>query len=320
MSLAGDSHLRLLFGSLASQLTDGLHTVNFSSIGASNAWAGVPKANLNVNFTVPPMQARGQYLSNAVCILERGGATHGAHGSIARIAVTLSNIESLLLNEAPPAGALPTLVHEANRMKRGLCLTYSAMLFPDETSIGRLYGTLSLPRPDAVIVNTAQWPQWKGWTLTQYRAGLDMLLRNATARPVRIATAPKAEVRPFRRVLLWASSPTNTAKLPKHKANITSSALTRFAQTARAAALMQSATRSGHVAFFDVMTYGTAGWNSGQFKVSSDAIHWSVGSCRTPGQNRFSCQLFKEASRLPVTLYSCVWDATLDFLCGTNSE
>jgi hypothetical protein len=117
-------------------------------------------------------------------------------------------------------------------------------------------------------------------------------------------------------VVLWSASPTAVAKLPPHKQNITHGKLALFAGAARDAAHHHAGNGVSHVAFFDVLAYGTAGWRTGQFRIGPDAVHWSVGACRKERDSKFGCSLFKEASRLRVTLYSCLWDATLTFLCG----
>ena len=318
VAFAGDSHMRMLFGSLATQLSHGLHTVNFSSVGASDkSWSGVFQKGLSFN-----LSTRENYLPQAVCIL-RGDSSiaHGRVGPSGYVAVVLSAVESRLLKYTPSQiGSMPTLVNGVNwrnGSRAGLCLTYSAMLFPDDEAIGRIYGTQGgpwLPQPDALIVNTAQWPTWRRWSLARFRMGIDMLLGNATAPPR--ATSSAAAARPPRRVVLWSSSPTAVAKLPRHKSNINHGALGNFARAARNAVLAHAGNGGGHVAFFDVLAYGVAGWRSGQFSIGSDGIHWSVGQCATPATNKFKCSLFKAASGHAVTLYSCVWDATLAFLCG----
>ena len=318
VAFAGDSHMRMLFTSLAAQLSHGLHTVNFSSVGASDAWsAGVSQTYLNLS-------TKQHYLPQAVCILRRNGST--THGRGAYVAVVLSGVESRLLKYTPShTGSIPTLVNGVLRSgsRAGLCLSYSAMLFPDDESIGRIYGTqerLWLPQPDALIVNTAQWPTWKGWSLARFRMGIDMLLSNVTALPGRLrATSLIAAARPPRRVVIWSSSPTAVANLPKHKSNITHGALSKFAGAARDAVLAHAGNGGSHAAFFDVLSYGVAGWHSGQFSISSDALHWNVGGCAHPAMNKFRCSLFKEASGRAVTLYSCLWDATLAFLCGGHT-
>lgn len=355
IALAGDSHMRMIFRSLAMQLVAGLPTRNFSSTGA---WAcDASLAGRNISKELSYLRTRKlRYSAEVTCIGQRAnGRDDAARASGPLVALRLSTEEQHLLNSEPAAdpyflergskrgatvpvpGALASLVDRALHGRRGVCLSYSMMLVPTKYQIDLLYGhsrqgsgnvsderaPAQLRRPDVLIANPAVWASWTRMALGGFKDGLAMLLRAATAAtPAERRTAAGAAVATAarsRRIVLWSSTPSVPRNLPAHKANITHGPLAAFALAARKVALAHKG--AGAVAFVDALAYGTAGARAGRFAVPKDGLHWQHGSCSNARRTaRDGCMLFREAARERAALYSCLWDTTLAFICPPVSR
>jgi len=322
VAIAGDSHLHMIFLKLVQQITSAEPRNRLANLTdwAGTRWTG-SSLRLDAGERLPPP---------FVVAYETGNVTHDKAVRYSTAALCIRRecvgcqleFAALGLQTHLFLRSLPTLVRDSLTGRptgHGLCLTYTDMRLPSDESATLLFehrtaATAKAARgPDALIIDPAVWVAWRGWSSEQYDDALLHLLQKATTR----REVPSLRLAP-RRVVLWSSSPTVQSLLAPHKANLTADALHLLAEVERRRVATFAGNGVAHLLYLDALRFGTAGWRAGRFAPHSDGVHWQWGACDDKRRAPSTCALFRQAAQLPATLYSCLWDETVAFLCATE--
>lgn len=301
LAIAGDSHLRMAFMALATQLLGGGEIPGREML-FGNASLQSPLENSPDN-------------AAAICCSEECSAN-----------VPTCHRRCALFGHDALHRGLGRFVASALRgaARWEFCVTYSDMRFPRDThELLRPPGGDAKEVPDALVLDPAIWPVWKGWlsrnATTPYAAALTALLRRAVATNV-ASGKPRA-------VVLWSSPPTlrveATGRRPskfdfrqRAVASARDIALAAMEQVAeeehRREGCMSSQRGRGtsrfmRVAFVDVLRIGIDGIATGRMPLfrgaSHDGVHWPGGA---PPRD-----WFRATAGLEPSLSSCSTELTI---------
>lgn len=302
LAIAGDSHLRMAFMALATQLLGGGEIPGrellfgnaslLSSLENSPDNAAAICCSEECSANVPTCQRR--------CALFGSDALHRGLGRF---------VASALRGAA----------------RWEFCVTYSDMRFPRDThELLRPPDGDAKEVPDALVLDPAIWPVWKGWlsrnATTPYAAALTALLRRAVATNV-ASGKPRA-------VVLWSSPPTLRVEATGRKPSkfdfgqravasardIALAAIERVAEEEhrRGEGCMPSQRRRGtsrsmRMAFVDALRIGIDGIATGRMPLfrgaSHDGVHWPGGA---PPRD-----WFRATAGLEPSLSSCSTELTI---------
>ena len=329
--------MRMTWGSLTSQLRNDAQNSNFSSWLPAHTYR-------RMNATTPGTFKYGSRLfccRSSSAIARVGCADSDIERDAVMGAVARTVLRALL---SGPRASHSSLRDHKQQHQRAFCISYTDMRYPDAEASHRLFGSPpggALFAPDALVANPAVWPVWRWKPESLYAHALVRLLDTLgrlpplrhshdelLAGPKRVPSVSLAASRePRLRVVLWTSPPVRS--LNATKGNITLGRIARFANISRAVVMAQQqrVTRTFDVRLIDAAGMVAAGVRDGVpgFVLTGDGLHWSAGSnCFDPKKpnpdklklNKLACMLYKERDGLPIGLYSCLWDATQNFLSG----